>query len=211
MRLTHRSRKIGPRLAARLAPRGASLVLSCLGLALLGSCATTAQKTASAPSREEGRDAPAERATLSLCAATSVPEAVLALGMAATVPNPLAPLAAAGYYGAVLYRCHGALTGETVRRAEIEALRRETTARIERSKEEVIKNQTLRVDALVERIDAVKASEAARLGDARRAVDGIVSETEARVRRAADEAVRDVYRQMDEIRRVKIQVVDDEP
>jgi hypothetical protein len=197
-----------PTMFGKITPPIRPLLSSCLGALFFGACATTSQTT---PALGTGRDAPGDRSSLASCAATNVPEAVLAVGMAATVASPLAPLAAAGYYGAVLYRCHGASGVDVARQSEAEALRRETTALIEHSREEILKTQAIRVDALAERIAASEAAAATRRGDARRAVDDVVSETEARIRRTADEAIRDVYRQMDEIRRVKIQVVDDEP
>lgn len=145
------------------------------------------------------------------CAKSQYPEGILAFGFIAAVSSPLAPLVGMSYYGSVLYKCqasHGATLA--VDTSAMKNLRIELLARAAQDRAESLARLNGQLSELSEKVDSLKANEASRLNKLKKDADQISAEAKASMEREAAAAIRDVYRQMDEIRKVKILVVPDE-
>jgi hypothetical protein len=189
-------------------------IITTLALLVTSSCATTKSATADKQT-EKVMSEPQDESqagffqSIGRCAGERMPEGVLALGMAAVIPNPLAPVAAAGYYTAVLYDCKGKTKEVSVTREDLQKVKVESEAKITRLKEELTKTTTKRIEALSERVDSIKAGEAENMRKLRQSAADVSAEAEAQIKKSADDAVRAVYRQMDEIRKVKIYTIEE--
>jgi hypothetical protein len=171
------------------------------------SCAMTSGAKESFTARESKE---ARLQALGPCILESYPEGILAVGLGVAMVSPAAPAVAATYYSSVLIRCSGSRVESISQTADAKKLRRDIESRIEESREESIRSSSIQINRLADRIREIQEAEVKNLDRLKQSAAKISKESEVEIRRAADEAIRDVYRQMDEIRRVKIQVIEDD-